>query len=298
MDQKKLLENSLKYFRDSSLLIPKIGCELEFFLLGANENDVDDFIAELAEKNWQVEKERGITQIEVKTDFTDDLKALCRELESKKNFIKNLAAEKKLIASFAAQPFPDDCGNALQFNISLHDTEDKNLFADNKKILQDSVNSLLAATNQMLVLLAPKTEDYLRFNRELNHKLFQKGKFTAPINLSYGNDNRTCAIRIKKTKTGKRLEYRVAAADADPWLCISALIFALTQKSKTEFTAIFGNAFEEKFSLQQLCQNLEEAKKEFEKEGNFIREFIWSFFDSNLHHGLENAEETSKNPNF
>ena len=29
-----------------------------------------------------------------------------------------------------------------------------------------------------------------------NVELFKKGKFTAPVNLSFGNDNRTCAIRV------------------------------------------------------------------------------------------------------
>ena len=39
---------------------------------------------------------------------------------------KTLAEERNLIVSFAAQQFLDDCGSALQFNISLHDVDDKN----------------------------------------------------------------------------------------------------------------------------------------------------------------------------
>ena len=274
MDQEKLLKNSREYFRNSSSLTVKIGCELEFFLLGASTSEVENFIVELQQKNWQVEKERGETQIEIKTDFTADLEALCVELEEKKSFVKNLAAEKNLIASFAAQPFLDDCGSALQFNISLHDANDKNIFATNEKTLQNSINSLLGYTNQMLIFFAPKKEDYLRFGCELNRKIFQKGKFPAPVNLSFGNNNRTCAIRIKKTESGKRLEYRVAAADADPWLCISALLLALSKKSNEEFTPTFGNAFEEKFSLKNLCQSLKEAEIEFWRDGNFIRDFL------------------------
>ncbi|MBU6140205.1 MAG: hypothetical protein KGP29_01425 [Proteobacteria bacterium] len=274
MDKKKFLKSSCEYYRNSNSLIVKVGCELEFFLLGANNSQVDEFIAELQNKDWQVERERGASQIEIKTDFTADLEALCIELEEKKKFVRNLATEKKLIASFAAQPFLDDCGSALQFNISLHNSDDENIFLTDEKILQNSIDSLLNFTNQMMIFLAPKKEDYLRFSREINQKLFQKGKFTAPINLSFGNDNRTCAIRIKKTKTGKRLEYRVASADADPWLCISAIILALTQKSPNKFTPIFGNSFEEKFLLKEIIQSLEEAEKEFQKEENFIQKFF------------------------
>ena len=279
MINSEILKNSWEYFCNSNSLIPKIGCELEFFLLEASADEVLNFIAELQQKNWQVEKERGATQIEIKTDFTADLEALCIELEEKKTFIKNLAAEKNLIASFAAQPFLDDCGSALQFNISLHDSGDKNVFATDEKILQNSINSLLGFTNQMLIFFAPRKEDYLRFSRELNRKIFQKGKFPAPVNLSFGNNNRTCAIRIKKTESGKRLEYRLACADANPQLCISALLLALSKKSNEEFMPTFGNAFEEKFQLKNLCQSLEEAEEEFRKDENFIRDFL----DPRLH---------------
>ncbi len=279
MINSEILKNSWEYFCNSNSLIPKIGCELEFFLLRASADEVLNFIAELQQKNWQVEKERGATQIEIKTDFTADLEALCIELEEKKTFIKNLAAEKNLIASFAAQPFLDDCGSALQFNISLHDSSDKNVFATDEKILQNSINSLLGFTNQMLIFFAPRKEDYLRFSRELNRKIFQKGKFPAPVNLSFGNNNRTCAIRIKKTESGKRLEYRIACADANPQLCISALLLALSKKSNEEFMPTFGNAFEEKFQLKNLCQSLEEAEDMFRKDENFIRDFL----DPRLH---------------
>lgn len=269
MDQKEFLKNSLRVFQNSNSAIVKIGCELEFFLLTKNQDEVDDFIAELTQKNWLVEKERGAAQIEVKTDFTDDLEALCFELEDKKNFIKNLAAKKNLAATFAAQPFADDCGNALQFNISLHDQTGENLFNQNEQLLLDSINSLLAATKQMMIFFAPKAEDYLRFSRELNQKLFRQGKFIAPTNLSFGNNNRTCAIRIAKGESGKRLEYRLGAADADPRLCISALLVALSKKSEKKFTPIFGNAFEDQFALEDLCQSLEEAREEFKKSPLF-----------------------------
>ena len=36
----------------------------------------------------------------------------------------------------------------------------------------------------------------------------------------------------------------------------------------------FGNAFEEKFQLKNLCQSLEEAEEEFRKDENFIRDFL------------------------
>jgi len=284
--KERILKKSLEFFINSSSLIPKIGCELEFFLFEkdslkpANEELVAEFIAEL-QKFYIVEKERGISQIEIKTDFTADLEGLCRKLEDCKNQIQKLALEKNLNASFVAQPFADDCGSALQFNISLHDKEDKNIFLTDENLIKKSAESLLSQTNSMMILLAPKAEDYQRFDFELNKKLFQKGKFTAPVNLSFGSDNRTCAIRVPaltKEKPGKRLEYRLAAANADPFLVIAAILISLTKKSEKKFEQVFGNAFDEKYRLENFCNNLDEAREKFFDEDNFIREKFEEFF--------------------
>lgn len=275
LNDEKILDKSLQFFQNSSASILKIGVELEFFLLTENgaacvEEVVADFIKNL-KKFCLVEKERGASQIEIKTDFTANLKELCRDIENKKQRIKKLASEKNLIASFAAQPFADDCGNALQFNLSTHDENGENLFFSDEKLLKNCVNSLLSATNFMMIFLAPESEDYQRFSRQLNIDLFKKGKFTAPINLSFGNDNRTCAIRIKHTKTNKRLEYRVASAQANPYLSIAAILIALGEKSKCSFQQIFGNAFDGKYNLEEFCKNREEALEMWNCEENFIR---------------------------
>jgi len=290
-----ILKKSQEFFSNSNSFIPKIGCELEFFLLEKNLSALEnqDFLADLISelkldliKNYsliyQVEKERGASQVEVKTMFTADLANLCQELESAKNFIKDFASKKNLIASFASQPFSDDCGSALQFSISMHDENGKNIFEDDKNLLKNSASKILAATNSMMILLAPKAEDYARFSFDLNRDLFKRGKFTAPVNLSFGADNRTCAIRIPALKKedvsdfkyGRRIEYRTAAADADPSLIISAILLAISTQIKTEevqFEQIFGNAFDEKYLLKNLCQNVKEAEKFFLHEENFIR---------------------------
>jgi glutamine synthetase len=275
-NKEQILKKSLEFFKNSNSLIPKIGCELEFFLLegksAASLKKVDDFILEL-QKSYQVQKERGESQIEIKTDFTANLYELCREIEDCKKHIQSLALKRDLSASFSAQPFLDDCGNALQFNISLHDENDKNLFLSDEDLIKSCANSLLSATDFMMIFLARDDEDYKRFSPELNLKLFKKGKFTAPINLSFGGDNRTCAIRVPKagSQNGKRLEYRIASAGADPFLSIAAILISLTRKSEQRFAQIFGNAFDENYELENFCQNLDEAKQRFFCQENFIR---------------------------
>jgi glutamine synthetase len=292
-NKQKILKNSQEFFSNSSSDLIKIGCELEFFLLNQkmqsleNKEQIQDLILELDEKLkknfsliYEAQKEQGTSQVEIKTSFTPHLKQLCEELEDSKKFIKDFAQKKNLIASFAAQPFVNDCGSSLQFNISLHENE-KNLFDDEKKISQTSAK-LLENTDFMMIFLAPKKEDYQRFSFEINRTLFKKGKFTAPVNLSFGADNRTCAIRVVNRQSSvisHRLEYRIAAADADAALCISAILLSLSQnQKKQDFPQIFGNAFDEQYKLKKFCQSLTEAEEKFFAEENFIRNIFKKIF--------------------
>ena len=49
--------------------------------------------------------------------------------------------------------------------------------------------------------------------------------FWAPRDTSYGMDNRTCALRgISGSKKLQRVKYRVAAADANPYLALPEAI--------------------------------------------------------------------------
>ncbi len=288
-NKREILKKAQDYFLNSSSLILKIGCELEFFLLQKNgqvfedQGLLADLILELKEKLtknfpliYQVEKEQGASQIEIKTSFTPDLTRLCEEIEGAKNLVKNFAEARNLTASFASQPFEDDCGSALQFNISLHQ-EEENIFESDAEILKNVAAGLLKKTNEMMIFLAPKEEDYVRFSFATNRNLFKQGKFTAPVNLSFGYDNRTCAIRIPKSKIGKRLEYRIAASDADPFLAIAtislAIIFGINDK-KSDFKQIHGNAFDEQYQLKNFCKNLDEAREFFLKEDNFFTGFL------------------------
>ena len=288
-NKREILKKAQDDFLNSSSLILKIGCELEFFLLQKNGQVLEDqglladLILELKEqltKNfpliYQVEKEQGASQIEIKTSFTPDLTRLCEEIEGAKNLVKNFDEAKNLTASLASQPFGDDCGSALQFNISLHQDEE-NIFESDAEILKNVAAGLLKKTNEMMIFLAPKEEDYVRFSFATNRNLFKRGKFTAPVNLSFGYDNRTCAIRIPKSKIGKRLEYRIAASDADPFLAISAIslaiIFGINDK-KSDFKQIHGNAFDEQYQLKNFCKNLDEAREFFLREDNFFQGFL------------------------
>ena len=135
----------------------------------------------------------------------------------------------------------------------------------------------------MMLILAPKIQDYHRFDLDLNKKLFHLKKYTAPVNLSFGTDNRSCAVRVCKSSNSpnsKRLEYRIASADADIYLSLSAILNALAfglSEKKNNYSTIYGNAFDDIYRVEKILKNIEEAQNYFYKKDNFITKKMLEF---------------------
>jgi glutamine synthetase len=66
------------------------------------------------------------------------------------------------------------------------------------------------------VLLAPNINSYKRF---------VEGSF-APTTVAWGQDNRTCALRVVGHGQGLRFELRAGGSDLNPYLALSAIIAA------------------------------------------------------------------------
>lgn len=287
LNKHKILEKSHQNFlkilsKNSDSYQLKIGCELEFFLLDKsnnkifNNNIIDDFC-----KRINAKREQGQGQIEITTNFTDNLLNLAKEIENIKNKIHYFANQINCIACFESKPFEDDCGSALQFNISLHNEKNHNIFNDN--LIEHFATGLLDSSHFMMLIMAPKLQDYRRFDLDLNRKLFQLKKYTAPVNLSFGGDNRSCAIRVcKSTKSpnSKRLEYRIASSEADIYLALSAILNALSfglSEKKNNYSIIYGNAFDDVYQLEKILKNIDEAQKYFYRNDNFIAKKMLEF---------------------
>ena len=83
------------------------------------------------------------------------------------------------------------------------------------KPLVGSLAGMLATMREFTLMYAPNVNSYKRF---------QPGSF-APTAVRWGTDNRTCALRaIPGSAKSQRVEYRIAAADINPYLALAAAI--------------------------------------------------------------------------
>lgn len=243
-----IITNLIQRFKTDFDYVPRIGIELEFYLIASGENDKSekDVLQDILKgckkqkiKILALENERGEGQFEIKTYPETDLVSLAGNIVKIKEIIRKKAKRSGFIADFSAQPYLDDCGNALQINLSFWDNRRKNVFErkkDGRELVETRellfcVGGVCKYIRESTILFAQNEDDYKRYDAHTNRKLHKQGKFTAPVNVSWGGDNRTTAIRIpaqkftglknfKKSDENRRIENRVPSADCDPYLAI------------------------------------------------------------------------------
>jgi glutamine synthetase len=131
-----------------------------------------------------------------------------------KNGAKEIAAQEGKAITFMAK-YDEREGNSCHIHLSLRDVDGRPLFeSDDDRMLERFMAGMLATLRELTLLLAPNVNSYKRF---------AVGSF-APTAVAWGVDNRTCALRVVGHGASRRVECRLAGADVNPYLAISALI--------------------------------------------------------------------------
>ena len=114
-------------------------------------------------------------------------------------------------------------GNSCHIHMSLRGVDGSMVFAQEggataadgrSPIFQSFVAGVLATLRDFTLLYAPTINSYKRF---------QPGSF-APTAIAWGEDNRTCALRVVGTGSGLRVENRVPGGDVNPYLAEAAML--------------------------------------------------------------------------
>ena len=131
-----------------------------------------------------------------------------------KNAAKEIADQEGMAISFMAK-FNEREGSSCHIHFSLADQSGP-VFASDRGTFDAFVAGQLACLRELTLLLAPNVNSYKRF---------AEGSF-APTAVAWGNDNRTCALRVVGHGPALRFENRAGGSDLNPYLALSALIAA------------------------------------------------------------------------
>ena len=165
--------------------------------------------------------ERG--QQEIETYFAD-LISSGDNVISAKYILFNLARKHNLFITFMPKPMYKQAGNGLHLHTYLT-KNGKNAFykkgeyANINETGRYYIGGILKHAAALSAFTNPSTNSYKRL----------VPGFEAPVALSYGQGNRTSAIRIPKYITNPdetRIEYRPPDATANPYLAMTAITLA------------------------------------------------------------------------
>lgn len=183
-----------------------------------------------------------------------------------KTFSKIALQREGKMATFMARWSSDYAGQSGHIHVSLKDKNGKPLFHDPSKPdnISDTMRHFAAGQQklmpQLLSMIAPTINSYRRLIPG----------FWAPTESSVGVDNRTCAIRIiPGSENSQRLEYRIAAADANPYIILAAVVasglWGIENPGEIE-QQVTGNAYEQDFPAHlKLSSNLWDAAQQLKQ---------------------------------
>ena len=199
-----------------------------------------------------------------------------------KTFIKIAMQRMGFIATFMAKWSTDWPGQSGHLHLSLQSKDGFSVFyeAENEHNMSDTMRHFLAGQQKLmpefLALVAPTINSYSRM---------VPGSW-APTEASWGVENRTCALRvIKGGPKSQRVEYRIGAADGNPYLVMAAALasglYGIENKLEPD-TMVIGNAYDQKFPESlQLPTTLWDAAQRF-KNSQAAKELFGEAFVSHF----------------
>lgn len=161
--------------------------------------------------------ESGAAQMEINFNHGDPLELADQALLFKRT-VRQAALKHGIYATFMAKPMEAEPGSAMHIHQSVLDVASgENLFAGTgdgfSELFLHHIAGLQKYLPAAMPLLAPNVNSYRRLRRHSD----------APINLHWAWDNRTVGLRVPDSvSSARRVENRVAGADANPYLAIAA----------------------------------------------------------------------------
>jgi glutamine synthetase len=217
--------------------------------------------------------EYGPGQFEVNLHHVDDALLACDHAIRLKRLVKGVALQHGMEATFMPKPYRDHAGSGAHVHVSVLDAQGHNIFAADDPAgsaqLRHAIGGLAATMADVMAVCAPTPNSYRRFQPEAY----------VPLNPSWSVNNRGVAFRVPHgPPASRRIEHRVAGADANPYLLAAAVLsgmhLGLTQRLDPG-PVLAGNAYRDPTPAVPL--SLAEALTAFERSA-FVKEYVGERF--------------------
>tara|TARA_B100000700_G_scaffold301879_1_gene371586 strand:- start:89 stop:1435 length:1347 start_codon:yes stop_codon:yes gene_type:complete len=253
IDPRHVLRRVCKAFQDENLQ-PSLAFEIEFYLLDSKSknpiapnlpitkermsttsvlsiDDMDEFEHFFSDvfKACELQgipaetsiSENAIGQFEVNLKYSDNPVKAADDAVLLKRLIKGIAKKHSFRATFMAKPFLLQSGSGMHLHFSVLDKSGKNIFDNGtpagSTYLLNAVAGLIEFMKESTLIFAPNLNSYRRLAPDTH----------APTGICWGYENRTTSIRIPGGEnSSRRIEHRVAGADANPYLVAAAILSA------------------------------------------------------------------------
>ncbi len=216
--------------------------------------------------------ESGAAQLEINFNHGDPVR-LSDQVLVFKRLVRQVALKHNVYATFMAKPMQNQPGSAMHLHQSIVDVKTgENLFSNddgsNSAMFEHYVGGLQTYLPQVTPLMAPNVNSFRRM----------RPSFSAPINLQWGYDNRSCGLRVPiADRQNRRVENRLPGADANPYLAIAASLicgYVGLIKGIKPGPMVEGNAYRK---ARTLPRTLEEALDRFKNCAD-IRDLLGDAF--------------------
>jgi glutamine synthetase len=217
--------------------------------------------------------EYGPGQFEVNLHHVDDALLACDHAIRLKRLVKGVALAHGLDATFMPKPYRDHAGSGTHLHVSLVDRDGRNIFAAEdpagSPALGHAIGGLAATINDTMAVCAPTANSYRRFQPEAY----------VPLNPSWSVNNRGVAFRVPAgPPEGRRVEHRVAGADANPYLLAAMVLGGMLlglERKLDPGPVLAGNAYRD--TTPTIPLSWAEALAAFERSG-FARDCLGERF--------------------
>ena len=254
VDPRNLLAHVWDRFENLKLKA-KVAFELEFYLISRRKNlsqkpiparskrtgkqsegtqvysmsDLDDFYEFLEDVNdyckvqnipaSTASSEFAPGQFEINLNYTNNILKAADDASLLRRVIKETAIKHGYEATFLSKPFLNEAGSGMHVHVSLFNQDNKNIFSDKEnngtKELSYAIGGLQNMMFDSFAFFASNQNAYRRFEPDI----------FVPVNTSWGYNNRSVAFRIPVSDNkSKRIEHRVAGAEANAYLVLASIL--------------------------------------------------------------------------